>query len=192
LLTNKKPPYRYGQKPMLAEKYLGKLLTVEKKTGNIVAVHSIVMTTWRSGNGGRLLHAATTNGAQVLKIDPASFKVVAKYPLPSPLVTGYDKERGVLIAQLYVEHPHLAVVDLKTGKVPSLWSDESARVWRRSTATGCAPGRAVGIQVPSAAARDRPEDRRCARDPHGRFAHGAVSGHGCQCADVPVHDHGGQ
>src|SRR5215208_945816 len=37
LLTNKKPPYRYGQKPMLPEKYLGKLLTVDKRTGEVVA-----------------------------------------------------------------------------------------------------------------------------------------------------------
>lgn len=157
LLTNKKPPYRYGQKPMLAEKYLGKLLTVEKKTGAIVAVHRIADDDF----GGLVMaegffYAATTNGAQVLKIDPATFKVVAKYPLPSPAGgLGYDKERGVLIAQLYVEHPHLAVVDLKTGKViESLWSDESAMGlakidgdWLCTWASGWDPGSFSELRV---------------------------------------------
>lgn len=157
LLTNKKPPYRYGQKPMLAEKYLGKLLTVNKKTGEIVAVRSIADDDF----GGLVMaegffYAATTNGAQVLKLDPATFKVVARYPLPSPAGgLGYDKERGVLIAQLYVEHPHLAVMDLKTGKIiESLWSDESAMGlakidgdWLCTWASGWDPGSFSELRV---------------------------------------------
>jgi hypothetical protein len=157
LLTNKKPPYRYGQKPMLQEKYLGKLLTVDKKTGEVVASVRIADDDF----GGLVmaegfLYAATTNGAQVLKIDPATFKVLARYSLPSPAGgLGYDKERGVLIAQLYVEHPHLAVMDLKTGKViDKLWSDESAMGlakidgdWLCTWASGWDPGSFSELRV---------------------------------------------
>lgn len=157
LLTNKKPPYRYGQKPMLPEKYLGKLLTVDKRTGEVVASATIADDDF----GGLVmaegfLYAAITNGAQVLKIDPATFKVLARYPLPSPAGgLGYDKERGVLIAQLYVEHPHLAVMDLKTGKViANLWSDESAMGlakidgdWLCTWASGWDPGSFSELRV---------------------------------------------
>ena len=157
LLTNKKPPYRYGQKPMLPEKYLGKLLTVNKNTGEVVASVRIADDDF----GGLVLaegffYAATTNGAQVLKLDPATFQVLAKYSLPSPAGgLGYDKERGVLIAQLYVEHPHLAVMDLKTGKViDNLWSDESAMGlakidgdWLCTWASGWDPGSFSELRV---------------------------------------------
>lgn len=157
LLTNKKPPYRYGQKPMLPQKYLGKLLTVNKRTGEVVASVRIADDDF----GGLVMaegfmYAAITNGAQVLKIDPATFKVVARYPLPSPAGgLGYDKERGVLIAQMYVEHPHLAVMDIKTGKVLStLWSDESAMGlakidgdWLCTWASGWDPGSFSELRV---------------------------------------------
>jgi hypothetical protein len=157
LLTNKRPPYRYGQKPMLPEKYLGKLLTVNKRTGEVVDSVTIADDDF----GGLVMaegffYAATTNGAQVLKIDPATFKVLAKYPLPSPAGgLGYDKERGVLIAQLYVEHPHLAVMDIKTGKViANLWSDESAMGlakidgdWLCTWASGWDPGSFSELRV---------------------------------------------
>jgi hypothetical protein len=39
----------------------------------------------------------------------------------------YDAGRGVLYAQLFVNQPHLAVVDAKTGvTIKTLWSDEGA------------------------------------------------------------------
>lgn len=129
VLTNLKPPYRYGQKPMLAVKYRGKLLTVEKRTGKIVNSVKIADDDF----GGLVLaeghlYAATTRGAEILKLDPKTFAVLARFGLPSPAGgLGYDRERGALIAQLYVGYPHLAVVDLKTGTIKqSLWSDESA------------------------------------------------------------------
>ncbi|MDQ1650781.1 MAG: hypothetical protein QOG60_2838 [Frankiaceae bacterium] len=129
VLTNAKPPYRYGQKPMLAPEYRGKLLTVEKKTGRIVNSVKIVDDdfgglVFADGN----FYAATTRGSEILKLDPKTFAVLARFRLPSPAGgLGYDKERGVLIAQLYVGHPQLAVVDIKTGAIKgSLWSDESA------------------------------------------------------------------
>ena len=116
VLTNKQPPYRYGQKPMLAEEYRGKLLTVEKKTGKIVKAIKLVDDDF----GGLVFadghfYAALTNGAAILKLDPKTFEILAEYRLPSPAGgLGYDAERGVLIAQLYVGHPHLAVVNVKS------------------------------------------------------------------------------
>jgi hypothetical protein len=129
VLANLKPPYRYGQKQMLATEYRGKLLSVEKKTGKVVAAVKIADDDF----GGLVLaegyfYAATTRGAEILKLDPKSFAVLARFRLPSPAGgLGYDKERGVLITQHFVGHPHLAVIDLKTGAIKgSLWSDESA------------------------------------------------------------------
>jgi len=157
VLTNKKPPYRYGQKPMLAEEYRGKLLMVEKKTGKIVKAISIADDdfgglVFAAGN----FYAATTNGAEILKLDPKTFEILARYRLPSPAGgLGYDAERGVLIAQLYVGHPHLAVVSVKTGAVvESLWSDESAMGlakvdgdWLCTWASGWDPGSFSELRV---------------------------------------------
>jgi hypothetical protein len=128
VLANRKPPYRYGQQPMLPVEYRGKLLTVTRagkvlKAVDLPADHfgGLVM-------ADGVAWVATTNTAEILKADPDTGKVLARYQLPSPAGgLEYDRERGVLIAQLYVEHPHLALVDAKTGRiVGSLWSDESA------------------------------------------------------------------
>lgn len=157
VLTNLKPPYRYGQKPMLPLKYRGKLLTVEKSTGRIVDAVKIADDDF----GGLVFadgsfYAATTRGAEILKLDPKSFAVLARYRLPSPAGgLGYDRERGVLIAQLYVGHPHLAVVDVKTGAIKeSLWSDESAMGlakvdgdWLCTWASGWDPGSFSELRV---------------------------------------------
>jgi hypothetical protein len=71
---------------------------------------------------------ATTNTAELVKVNPDTGKVLARFQLPSPAGgLEFDKERGVLIAQLYVGHPHLALVDPNSGKITgTLWSDESA------------------------------------------------------------------
>lgn len=150
VLSNLNPPYRYGQKPMLPVEYRGKLLTVEKRTGKVIKAVQLA----KDDYGGLVfadgyLYAALTNGAEILKVDPENFKVLAHYRLPSPAGgLGYDKDRGVLIAQLYVEHPHLAVVDVKTGTIlENLWSDESAMGlakvdgdWLCTWASGWDPG----------------------------------------------------
>jgi hypothetical protein len=81
---------------------------------------------------------------------------VARFPLPSPAGgLDYDADRGVLIAQLYVGHPHLALVDLATGKiVETLWSDESAMGlakvsgdWLCTWASGWDPGSFSELRV---------------------------------------------
>jgi len=128
VLANRNPPYRYGQKPMLPVEYRGKLLTVTREGKILNAVDmpanhfgGLVMT-------DGIAWVATTNTAELVKVNPDNGKVLARFQLPSPAGgLEYDKERGVLIAQLYVGHPHLALVDPKSGKITgTLWSDESA------------------------------------------------------------------
>lgn len=128
VLANRKPPYRYGQKPMLPVEYRGKLLTVTREGKILKAVDMPA-----DHFGGLVMQdgfawVATTNTAELVKVNPDTGAVLFRTQLPSPAGgLEFDKERGVLIAQLYVEHPHLALVDPNTGKsMGSLWSDESA------------------------------------------------------------------
>ncbi|HEX8185790.1 MAG TPA: hypothetical protein VF747_13585 [Blastocatellia bacterium] len=128
VLANLKPPYRPGQKPMLPEQYRGKLLTVNKWTGEVVkAVHMA-----DDDFGGLVMaeghfYVALTTSAKILKVDPNNLEVLAQYALPSPPGgVAYDKDRGILLIHLYVGHPHLAVMEIKTGRiVETLYSDES-------------------------------------------------------------------
>jgi hypothetical protein len=149
VLANLKPPYRYGQKPMLPLQYRGKLLTVNRKGEVLKAVKladdDFGGLTFVDG----FAYAATTNSAEILKANPETGEVVARYQLPSPAGgLDYDKDRGMLIAQLYVGHPHLALVDVKTGEITgTLWSDESAMGlikvagdWLCTWASGWDPG----------------------------------------------------
>ena len=156
VVANLKPPYRHGQSPLLPEEYRGKLLTVNRE-GEVLKAVEIA----KDDFGGLAfaedhLYVALTNGAEILKIDPDSGKTVARFPLPSPAGgLGYDRDRGVLIAQLYVGHPHLAVVDLKSGAiVETLWSDESAMGlakvdgdWLCTWASGWDPGSFSELRV---------------------------------------------
>jgi hypothetical protein len=156
VLANRKPPYRYGQKPMLPEQYRGKLLTVNR-SGEIVKAVKIVDDDF----GGLtfvdgMAYVATTNSAEILKVNADTGGVLGRFNLPSPAGgLDYDRERGVLIAQLYVGHPHLALVDIKTGNVTgTLWSDESAMGlakvagdWLCTWASGWDPGSFSELRV---------------------------------------------
>jgi len=149
VLANRKPPYRYGQKSMLPLQYRGTLMTVNRD-GEVL--NSVKLADDDFGGltfVDGFVYAATTNSAEILKANPKTGEILARYPLPSPAGgLDYDKERGVLIAQLYVGHPHLALVDIKTGKVTgTLWSDESAMGlakvgtdWLCTWASGWDPG----------------------------------------------------
>jgi hypothetical protein len=128
VLANLKPPYRGGHRPMLPEQYRGKLLTVDRQ-GRVLKAVKLVDDDY----GGLTfvdgyLYAATTNAATIIKAKPETGEIVAEYRLPSPAGgLDYDPARRALIAQLYVGQPHLAVVDIATGKIrETLWSDESA------------------------------------------------------------------
>jgi hypothetical protein len=149
VLANRKPPYRYGQKPMLPAEYRGKLLTVNR-SGKVMKAVSIVDDDF----GGLtfvdgVAYIATTNSAEILKANPDTGAILARFQLPSPAGgLDYDKDRKALIAQLYVGHPHLAVVDPNNGQIKeSLWSDESAMGlskvagdWLCTWASGWDPG----------------------------------------------------
>jgi len=149
VLANLKPPYRYGQTPMLPAEYRGKLLTVTRE-GKVVKAVKVADDDF----GGLtfidgIAYIATTNSAEILKADPETGKILARFALPSPAGgLDYDADRHALIAQLYVGHPHLAVVDPKTGAIrETLWSDESAMGlikvagdWLCSWASGWDPG----------------------------------------------------
>lgn len=128
VMANNKPPYRYGQKPLLPVEHRGKLLTVNRQ-GEVIA--SLAITEDDFGGLEYVdghFYVALTNAAEIRKIDPASGKTVKRFPLSSPAGgLGYDPDRNVLIAQLYVGHPHLAVLNIQTGEtLETLWSDESA------------------------------------------------------------------
>ncbi|MEM9553230.1 MAG: hypothetical protein AAGC60_03150 [Acidobacteriota bacterium] len=155
-LANQKPPYRQGQKPMLAEQYRGNLLTVDRD-GKIVDAVKLADDDF----GGMAmaeghLFVALTDAAEILKVAPATGDVVARFPLSSPAGgLAYDADRGALLAQLYVGHPHLAVVDPKDGTVlETLWSDESAMGlakvdgdWLCTWASGWEPGSFSELRV---------------------------------------------
>lgn len=149
VLANLKPPYRYGQQPMLPAEYRGKLLTVNRK-GEVVKAVKIADDDFGGLTFvGGFAYIATTNSAEILKANPETGEIVARYQLPSPAGgLDYDQDRGMLIAQLYVGHPHLALVDVKTGDITgTLWSDESAMGlikvagdWLCTWASGWDPG----------------------------------------------------
>ena len=129
VVANKRPAYRAGQKPMLPEELRGKLLTVDGRTGEVVRRLDL-----NGGDYGDLafgdghLFISSLEPAEILKVDLDSGRIVSRIPLAGPAGgLEFDRDRGVLVAQLFVGHPHLAVVDPKTGAtVDTLWSDESA------------------------------------------------------------------
>jgi len=156
VMANSKPPYRYGQKPVLPERYRGKLLTVDRQ--GIVRKAIAVADDDYGGlaRADNALYVALTNAAEVRKIDPETGATLRRIPLPSPAGgLGYDRERNALIAQLYVGHPHLAVIDLKSGAITeTLWSDESAMDlakvdgdWLCTWASGWDPGSSSELRV---------------------------------------------
>jgi len=157
VLANLKPPLRPGQAPMLAPQYRGKLLTVNKRTGAIVGAARIADDDFGGmAFGDGHFYVALTNAAVILKLDAADFRVEQGIPLPSPAGgLEYDAERKALIAQLYVGHPHLAVIDVASGTVTeTLWSDESAMGlakvdgdWLCTWATGWDPGSFSELRV---------------------------------------------
>ncbi len=155
-LVNRKPPYRYGQEPMIDSDHHGHAVVVDRE-GEIK--QSIYLADDDFGGlayaKGRY-YAALTNGAEIIEFTLEEGVVTRRIPLPSPAGgLAFDKDRGTLIAQLYVGHPHLAVVDLETGAVTeSLWSDESAMGlakvdgdWLCTWASGWDPGSFSELRV---------------------------------------------
>ena len=128
VLANQKPPYRPGHTPMLAAEHRGKLLTVNRR-GEVLK--SVKLADDDFGgltfvNG--VAYAALTNDASIIKVNPDTGARLGRIPLPSPAGgLDFDRDRNALIAQLYVGHPHLTLIDATTEQaIGTRWSDESA------------------------------------------------------------------
>ena len=129
IAANKHPAYRAGQKPMLPVQYRGKLLTVNRHTGQIVNSFDLIDGDYGGiAYGENHLFISRLEPSEILKVNPTNGKIVQRIPISGPAGgLEYDKDKSVLIAQLYVGYPHLAVIDPKSGATTAtLWSDESA------------------------------------------------------------------
>jgi len=127
-LANQRPVYRTGQSPKLAESYRGKLLTVNRR-GEIVRSSALVDGDYGGlAHHGGFLYVSVLEPAEILKVELATGEIVDRFSIAGPAGgLEFDAQRGVLYAQLFVSHPHLAVIDVETGEtIETLWSDESA------------------------------------------------------------------
>lgn len=127
--TNSKPAYSQGENPVLPPKYRGKLLTVNRRTGEILKAFDLVNGQYGGiGYGENTLFVSSLEPAEVLQVNLQNGEILKRIPLSSPAGgLKYDEKRSKLLAQLFIGFPHLAVVDVKTGAtVETLWSDESA------------------------------------------------------------------
>lgn len=126
--ANQRPVYRGGETPLLPEEYRGKLLTVNRQ-GEVVEAFDLVGGDYGGmAYGDGHLFVSSLDPAEILKVDPADGRVVARFPIDGPAGgLEYDPETNRILAQLFLAHPHLAVIDAGTGAtVEQLWSDESA------------------------------------------------------------------
>lgn len=131
VVTNGKPPYQPSMRPLLPERLRNKLLTVNRK-GEVVKVLDLPDGGGLFGDlafGDGHLWLGPLEPPALWKLDLASGKVVAKYPLPGPAGgMEFDRERNQILVQSYIGHPHIAVVDPRTGVViRSMWSDENCQ-----------------------------------------------------------------
>jgi outer membrane protein assembly factor BamB len=127
--ANSRPSYQRGQHEVLPAKYRGNLLVVNRRSG--VVERALPLGGVNYGGlayGDGLLYVSSLDPAEILKLDLESGRVVGRIPIAGPAGgLEYDGVRGVLLAQLYVSHPSLAVVNTKTGVTEAtLWSDENA------------------------------------------------------------------
>jgi hypothetical protein len=127
--ANKRPVYGAGQTPVLPARYRGKLLTLNRHTGTIV--RAVDLTDGDYGGiayGDNHLFISSLDPPEILKVDPGDGRIVDRIPISGPAGgLEYDKDRSLLLAQLFIRHPHLAVIDPKTrATIDILESDESA------------------------------------------------------------------
>jgi hypothetical protein len=129
MATNKHPAYKRGQVPKLAAEHRGKLLVVDGRTGAVTGEFGLPGKAYGGiASDGKLLYISSLDPAEVLVFDLANGKVVRRIALEAPAGgLEFDRQRHELLAQIYLKHPHLAVIDVGSGAVvDSLWSDESA------------------------------------------------------------------
>lgn len=127
--ANAHPAYPAGQAPRLPDRYRGKLLTIDGRTGAVV--RAVPLTGGDYGGlaaGAGSLFVSSLEPPEVLQVDPERGVIERRIPLAGPAGgLAWDDSRGVLLAQLYTGVPHIAVVDARSGRtVDMLWSDENA------------------------------------------------------------------
>lgn len=125
--VNRHPAYRTDQRPLIDERRRGRLLTINRKTGAVTASLDLGGKTYGGiafANG--VLYVSSLEPPEVLKVDLARGAVTGRIPLSGP-AGGLEIFRGVLMAQLYVGFPHIALVDSTSGStLRTLTSDENA------------------------------------------------------------------
>jgi len=128
VVANKRPTYSMTQKPKLPVEYRGKLLKVDREGQVLQAIPLIDEDYGDMAYGDGYMYVAVQEPPEILKLNPRNWKIEAKFPLAGPAGgLAYDAGRSVLYAQLFVNQPHLAVVDAKSGAtIKTLWSDEGA------------------------------------------------------------------
>lgn len=131
VVTNGRPTYKPTMKPMLPVALRNKLLTVNRD-GKVVKVQDLPDGGGLFGDlayGDGHLWLGPLDPPALWKLNLETGKVVARYPLPGPAGgMEFDRDRGQLIVSMYVGHPHLSLVDAKTGAVvKSIWGDENCQ-----------------------------------------------------------------
>ncbi len=131
VVTNGRPPQTPNMTPMLPKELRNKLLTVNRQ-GEVVEALDLPDGGGLFGDlafGDGHLWLGPLDPPELWKLDLETGEVVAEYPLPGPAGgLFYDEERSAVIVSNYVGHPHLAVVDSKTGVVvDSIWGDENCQ-----------------------------------------------------------------
>lgn len=127
--TNEKPDYQPGQHALLPGKYLGKLLLINRHTGSVVKAFPLAGGQYGGiGYGEGHLFVSHLQPAEILKVNVTDGAIVDRIPVSGPAGgLKYDPEASVLVAQMFVSHPHLAVIDPRTKMTrETLWSDETA------------------------------------------------------------------
>jgi hypothetical protein len=75
-----------------------------------------------------LFAAISREPAEILKVNPSNGSVVGRIPVSGPIGgLEYDNDRSILLAQIFRDIPHIAVINPRTGRTQeTMWSDESA------------------------------------------------------------------
>ena len=127
--ANRSPAYREGQVPRLPPAHRGQLLTIDGRTGAVVAGLDLGGEVYGGiASDGQLLYVSGVRPAEIIVVDRKVTRVVRRFAVDAPAGgLEYDRGRGRLLAQVYLKTPHLAVIEPKTGATRgTLWSDESA------------------------------------------------------------------
>jgi hypothetical protein len=127
--ANAHPAYPAGQASRLPERYRGKLLTVDGKTGDVV--RAVALTGGDYGGiavVGRTVYVSSLDPPELLQVDPDRGVIQRRIAISGPAGgLASDATGGTLLAQLYTGVPHIAVVDVRSGRtIRMLWSDENA------------------------------------------------------------------